>query len=213
MTIFDLLFLAVVLTSVVTLLFVAACLLLRRRSFAFHVLRIYAVCLALYLAAVVLVSPFVPQRVLKIGETLCFDDWCISVDGVESNASSEEVSYLVNLRLSSRARRVTQRENNLALYVADSLGHRYNPLPKPSDTPLNVRLGPGDAVLATRSFQIPLTASQPRLVIAHEGGFPVQWFILGSGPFQKAPIVWLPSPVVRSNAGSNGKGPPAETAP
>ena len=206
MTIFALLFLAVALTTVATILFVVGCVLVRRRSFALHVLRIYIVCLALYIAAVVVVSLFVPQRVLRIGEPLCFDDWCITVEGVESNESSTEVSYLVKLRLSSRARAVTQRENNLAVYVEDSTGHRYNSQPNSSDTPWNVRLGPGEAVLATRSFQIPLTASQPRLAITHEGGFPIDWFIIGSGPFRKAPIVWLPSPLPPSNVANRQLG-------
>ena len=73
-------------------------------------------------------------------------------------------------------------------------GSRYEPSPRAADVPLSVQLGPGQSVAAERVFKVPLDVSEPGLVIAHEGGFPIGWFIIGQGPFRKAPIVWLPSP-------------------
>jgi hypothetical protein len=194
MTIFDLLFLAICLASIATLLFAAGYAVASRRTRAVRVLQAYLVCVAVYLGLVLLVSLVRSQRTLRIGETLCFDDWCITVDRVEQSPSASDGAYVVNLRLSSRALRVTQRENNLAVYMTDSRGYRYDPVPRSSDIPLNVQLGPGDSVLAARTFKVPLDASELGLVIAHEGGFPIEWFIIGSGPFRKPPIVQLPSP-------------------
>src|SRR5262249_23046755 len=49
----------------------------------------------------------------------------------------------VDLRISSRARRVTQRANGAWLFLFDASGHRYAPQPDPSAVPLDVRPGRG----------------------------------------------------------------------
>ena len=77
-------------------------------------------CAAVYLGIVILVSLVAPRQVVKIGEPLCFDDWCINIDNVEQVASPTDVTYTVKMRLFSSARRITQREKNLALYVTDA---------------------------------------------------------------------------------------------
>jgi hypothetical protein len=77
------------------------------------------------------------------------------------------------------------------LYLVDSSGRRFNPLLQDSDVPLNVQLGPGESVEAARKFEIPTDAKDLGLVIAHEGGFPITWFIVGAGPLQKPPILWF----------------------
>ncbi len=194
MTIYDLLFLAVVFASVATILFIAGCALVRRRARAIRALKVYAVCAAIYFGIVILVSLVAPRQVVKTGEPLCFDDWCIRVDNVEQATSPTDVTYTVKMHLFSRARRITQRENNLAIYITDSRGGRYEPSRRAADAPLSVQLGPGESVAAERVFKVPLDEAEPGLVIAHEGGFPIGWFIIGQGPFRKAPIVWLPSP-------------------
>lgn len=196
MTIFDLLFLAVLLGSVVTLVVAASCGVFGRRSLAVRILRSYFVCALVYLGIVVLVSLVMPQRVVKTGEQLCFDDWCIAVDGVDSTVSAAAVSYEVSLILSSRARGISQREKNLAIYVTDARGTRYDPVLRESDVPFDRLLRPGESVRASRIIKVPLDAPEPNLVIAHEGGFPIGWFIIGGGPFRKAPVLKLPHPKV-----------------
>jgi len=200
MSVFDLLFLAVAFVSAAMLGFAATCAIVGRRQYAKRVLGVFLVGAAIYLGIVTLVSLVKPRRVVSIGERVCFDDWCIMTEKIEQTASSSDVAIHIDVELSSRARRITQRENNMALYLTDSQGRRYDPIPHASDVPWNKLLGPGESVRAERVFHAPLDAMGLGLVIAHEGGFPIQWFIVGEGPFRKPPVVWLPARAPRSTS-------------
>jgi hypothetical protein len=83
MSLFDLLFIALVLASVVILSSAAILALIGRRARAMATLRGYAIGAAVYLGVVILVSLVAPRRVLSVGEPLRFDDWCIAVEGAE----------------------------------------------------------------------------------------------------------------------------------
>jgi hypothetical protein len=50
-----------------------------------------------------------------------------------------------------------------------------------------------ESVVATRTFTIAHDVAVSGLVIAHEGGFPIDWFIIGAGPFRKETSVRLDS--------------------
>lgn len=191
MSLFDLLFLLVALVSILTLLTVAGLALTGSRVRAWRLLKIYLACALCYMAIVVASPIIVPRRVVALGESLCFDDWCIAIDRVTSSTSRSATSYEVEFRMFSEARHIVQREKNLALYLADSAGRRFNPLKEESNVPLNTQLGPGDSITARRRCDVPPDAKVLGLVIAHEGGFPISWFIVGAGPFQKAPVLWL----------------------
>ncbi len=40
-------------------------------------------------------------------------------------------------------------------------------------------------------FRLPSGRTPVGVVVAHEGGFPISWFIIGDGPFEKPPILRL----------------------
>ncbi len=185
MSIFDLLFILLFLTSVVTLLIAASLALRGRGSRALAVLRNYAICAAAYMAVVIVSSAFWPRTILQIGERRCFDDWCIAVE-------SATPSYLVTLRISSTARGISQSEKNVVVYLTDPSGHRYDPVPDDAAVPIAVRLGPGDSVAATRRFNVPAGIRVAGLIIDHEGGFPIGCFIIGDETwFHKPTLVRL----------------------
>jgi hypothetical protein len=191
MTIFDLVFIVVLLGSIVTLALVALFALLGRRKRAIGLLRRYAIAAAIYLGIVLVVSPIAPRRELRLGEPLCFDDWCITVESAQRTAAASQEAYLVQMRLSSRARGISQRENGLVVYLTDAGGRRFDPVADPAAPPFNTLLHPLESVVTTRTFTVPRDVEQPALVITHEGGFPIGWFIIGQGPFHKAPIIRL----------------------
>jgi len=109
MTIFDLLFIAVFFASIGSLITAAVVALRGRRARALGILRRLAVSAIAYLAIVVLVALFSPQRVLNVGDPWCFDDWCLTVESVSQTPAPPWVAYHVSLRIFSRARRVAQR--------------------------------------------------------------------------------------------------------
>ena len=82
MTIFDLLFIIVVLASVAALTAVVASALRGRLRQAVKLLAMYGVCLAFYLGVIVVVSLASPQRILALGESRCFYGWCVAVEDV-----------------------------------------------------------------------------------------------------------------------------------
>jgi hypothetical protein len=195
MTLFDLVFLFVVLATLITLVIVVASVLLGRPRLAAKVLALYGVCLVIYLGIIILVSLTTPKRVLDWGENRCFDDWCIAVDDIARSESAMKVAYRVTLRLSSRARRVAQRENGLVVYLEDEQGRRFESIPGPAEQPFNILLEPGQSVTTTRVFEVSSAASQHKLIVAHEGfnSFP-GIIIIGddNSLFHKPMIVRLP---------------------
>lgn len=146
-----------------------------------------------YMLVVVVVSLILPRRVVEVGETLCFDDWCIAIARYKRVPESDHAVYKVDLRLSSQARRVSQREKNVVIYLTDRQGRRYDSVADESQVPINTLLGPQESVVTSRSFVVPGDAAEVGAVIAHEGGFPIGWFIIGYDTwFRKPPLVKLP---------------------
>jgi predicted outer membrane lipoprotein len=158
MSLFDLLFLGLLLAAAISLL--AAVWLALRKQFgrAGRVLRRLLLCAGAYMAVVVIVSLASPRRLLKTGATQCFDDWCIGVAEFGRVPEGGGMVYRVDLRLSSRARRVSQREHNVVVYLTDQRGRRYDPVAGTSATPIHVLLQPQESVVASRSF---LAVCQP----------------------------------------------------
>jgi len=184
MGIFDLVLIASVLMSVLALLVVAGLAATGRFASAGRVLRAWIIYVAAYLAVVVVVSLFTRPRELPIGENACFDDWCLAVERIERGPAPSHTAT-VAFRLSSRARRISQRERYVSVYLLDGRGQRSEPRSPANAEPFDVLLAPGQTIHTLREFDLPGDASAARLVITHEGGFPIGWFIIGEGPFRK----------------------------
>lgn len=195
MTIFDLLFIVIVLASVATLAAVVASALRGHLRPAAELLAVCSVCLAFYLGVIIVVSLASPQRVLALGEDQCFDDWCIAVDDASRSEAPSRAEYVVTLRVSNRARRIAQRENGVVVYMLDEKGRRFESAANPSAAPLNLLLQPGESVTMPRTFEVSGASGQLMLVVGHEGStrFP-GLFIIGddSSLFHKPTIVHVP---------------------
>jgi hypothetical protein len=193
MSIFDLLFIAAFLATAATLVRAAFLAIRGRRVRALVLLRRLCICAAAYLGAVVLASACWPRTVLQVGDPRCFDDWCIAVESATRRPAAGHIVCVAALRLSSTARRVSQRELGIAIYLSDDRGRRYDPIPGRSDVPFDVQLAPQQSIAATRTFEVPADAQNLGLVVTHEGGFPIGWFIAGyEAWFHKPAIVRLP---------------------
>jgi hypothetical protein len=193
--IFDTLFIVVVLASVVTVLTVLINLVRGRRQQAARLLAKYGVCLAIYLSVVILVSLASPQRVLGLGENRCSDDWCIAVEDIARSTSPLGAEYVVTFRMSSRARRASQRENGVVVYLVDQKGRRYGPAEDPAAVPFNVLLQPGQAVTTIRRFSVSNGSGKLGVVVSREGSNSIPGrFIIGDDTslFHKPPIVRVP---------------------
>jgi hypothetical protein len=127
--------------------------------------------LVVYFAVVAAVGLISPRVVRPLHQEQCSDDWCIAVDSVRRDSSSEHTTYDVTLKLWSRARRALQRERFVVSYIVTGAGQRIDPEPDPAAVPFDTLLQPGETVRATRRFVVPPTAGAAALVISREGGF------------------------------------------
>ncbi|MEZ4654773.1 MAG: hypothetical protein R3E12_14610 [Candidatus Eisenbacteria bacterium] len=194
MFLFEIFFLLLVLTTVVSLVLAGIAALRGRLARAGGILRRLAIGAGLYLVALVVASIVMPRAVYPVGQRQCFDDWCIGVVDSHLEQHGEAGAIMeVTLELSSRARRRPQRELGTAVYVVDRTGKRYEPLPEPNQPPLDVLLGPGERVTTVRRFPVPDGAHDLSLLYVHEG-FPIGWFVIGEGGwFAKPATMELPN--------------------
>lgn len=183
MTVFDLLFILAFLISVVTMAVAAAFAIRGQLPRVLKILRLYCICAAGYFAIAVAIAFLKPQRVMSIGDPWCFDDWCLTVEKVDRTAGLSQVSYNVELRIFSRARRVTQRANGAWIYLIDDRGRRYSPDPAPSAVPLDAVLRPLESATTLRVFHVPPDAHELGLITGHGGRYcgPMDMLIIGSG--------------------------------
>jgi hypothetical protein len=189
MTIFDLIFILSLFGTILSLAWAV------RLAFQHHLKRsrrILArvfVCAAAYFTVVIGVSLFSPRRVMKSGDQQCFDDVCVSVDGFTRVTQGTVAKYELRIRLSSRARGAAQRENNLVVYLTDRQKRRYDPVANSTYTAFNILLQPQESILAVREFLVPCDTNDVSVVITHEGGFPIGWFIIDYDAwFRKPPL-------------------------
>ncbi len=183
MTVFDLLFILAFLVSVVTMAVAAAFAIRGQLPRSLKILRLYCICAAGYFAIAVAIAFLKPQRMMSIGDPWCFDDWCLTIEKVDRTEGLSQVSYNVELRIFSRARRVTQRANGAWIYLIDDRGRRYSPDPAPSAVPLDTLLRPLESATTLRVFHVPADAHGLGLITGHGGRYcgPMDMLIIGSG--------------------------------
>jgi len=205
MTLFDLLFLASLLFFLVSL-FTIGVSALRRRSAA---LRRWAKVLALYVAAyaavLLLTSLFSPRRIYPPGQRRCYDDWCVTPLGVTPASKSAPLPcsaapdariWLVEIEVSSVAKRVRQRALDARAELEDQQGARYSPCGAPLAPEvaapahgaalwheLSDPLGPGDSFSVHLPFALPADRQPAGIVMHHGDGFPGLVIIGGDSSF------------------------------
>jgi len=191
MTIFEPLFLLLALATLATLVTAAGLAAAGRWARAARILRRLGLAAALYFAMVILVSLVRPPPQYRVAEERCFDDWCLTVVAARRTPAPRP-GYDVTLRLTSHARQRPMGERGTVVYLIDAERRRYEPVEDRFQPPFDTILEPGQSVTTARRFDVPAAARDVGLVYAHEGGFPIGWFIIGEdGWFRRPAIVPL----------------------
>jgi hypothetical protein len=147
--------------------------------------------LALYFAVLLTVSLTTPGKHVPIGESQCFDEWCIAVVGVEKPETIGSVRpkgafWIVNARVSNRGGGRRQRETGAFADLVDRDGHRFDPSPEgqaalagegTAGSPLTAFVDPGGSFPSRIVFDVPPSARDIAFVKS-SGWFPVA-FIIG----------------------------------
>ena len=183
MQILDLVFIGFVLMTLSMLIASAVSAVRGRGASALRILRIYGILGVAYFATGVAFDFFKPQGVIPVDKSWCFDDWCLQVKNVDRASAGAMVTYRVNLRIYSTARRVSQRANGAWIYLIDVQGRRYPPKPDPDVTPISVKLAPEESVDTVRVFEVPAGARSLGLITGHGGPYcgALSFLIIGGG--------------------------------
>ena len=212
MMLFDFIFIALVLTTIIVLAIAIINVLSGRFRQAANLLGRLVVGLVLYLAVVALVGLFSPQRVIAFGRDRCFDDWCVAVEDVnlvqelgqgEHSIQASGTFYVVTLRLSNQARGREQRASSAAVHLLDGQGQLYDAslagqtayeAQNGAVAPLTALIPVGQSFRTVQVFDLPLEAAPVDLTIEHPVGFSPGLFIIGdeNSLFHKPTIVPLP---------------------
>jgi hypothetical protein len=196
MTIFDLVLILAVLGSVLTLCVLFFFLLRRQWRRARNVALALFSGVVLYAAVLVSVSLFSQERVLTMHQDRCFDDWCLSVEQVVQQPTigvaptmvrAHGAFYLVTVRVSSRAKAISQRALDAQVYLLDARGQRFDPSAPGQQAldatgqggqALSSELAPGGSFTRIIVFDLPRGSSHLALVVTH-GQFP-DLLVIGS---------------------------------
>ncbi len=144
--------------------------------------RICAFIMVPYLAALILVSLLTPRTVVNIGDSYCYDLWCLGVNQVNATPSGQNLLYEVRITAfvdSSHTHRLPAEQAKSFFYALDGNGHRYALLPE-SFSDAGVTLQPGESVKSSFAFVAPANASKLYL-IGNAGDVFLPWVYLYFG--------------------------------
>ena len=116
--------------------------------------------LALYLAAASALDWVWPQRVIKLGDSYCWDLWCMGIDKVNAIPRGQETVYKIDVHFFSDANTVKTGTDEAVIYLMDDRGRRFPLVDDPSVIPINTRLDPGQSLSTTLTFVTPNDAAQ-----------------------------------------------------
>jgi hypothetical protein len=208
MNIFDLLLIFSVFLGLLVLMGVLVASTTRRWALAKRLAQALLIYTSIYTLVLVGVAVLSPQQVLPMHQLRCFDDWCVSVERFEVQpvigaVQAQGAFYLVTIQVTSRAKRISQREQIAAVYLLDGRGIRYDLSVKGQQAlasagqagqPLDSLVEAGGTFTYTAVFDLPPEADQSGLVITH-GAFPGVIIIGDDQSFLHKPtIVQLASP-------------------
>jgi hypothetical protein len=115
--------------------------------------------LAVYLAAVNVVSLLSPQTIVKPGDSYCFDIWCIGVDRVSTHNSGQENLIQVDVHIFSDANTVKV-SAKARPYLVDENGRRFPLIYESSAIPFDAVLDPGQTIKTSLMFKAAPDARQ-----------------------------------------------------
>jgi hypothetical protein len=133
-----------------------------------------AIIIVPYLAALVLVSLLTPRTIVNVGDSYCYDLWCLGVNHVNATPESQSFLYTADIRIfvdSTHPHRLPAEEVKNFLCVLDDQGRRYPLLREASFVDAGVTVHPGELVTSSFAFRAPGNARKLYLM-ANDGGFP-----------------------------------------
>jgi hypothetical protein len=180
-------FLAAIAVGLPTLLFA-----LNDRKFT-RAAKVWAGILIPYLTALVGVALLTPRTIVSIGDTYCWDDWCMGIQQVNAARQGENILYTAEVRIVSehnRPSRVPAGPAKTFFDVHDERGRSFPLLPNASFVDADVTLHRGESVKSSLAFLAPANARQLYL-LGHDIGPPWAYLTIGGdrAPFHRRALL------------------------
>jgi hypothetical protein len=156
--------------------------------------QVCAVIMVPYLTALVLVSLLTPRTVVNIGDSYCYDLWCIGVNQVDATPRGRNIRYDVRVTAfvdSSHTHRLPVSEATSFFYMLDDQGRAYDLLRDASFIGADVTVQPGETVKSSFAFLARGDARKLYLVGSDYGWLPWVYLYFGSdfSLFHRPPLL------------------------
>ena len=104
---------------------------------------------------------FWPQRIIKTGDSYCWDLFCMGIEKVETTLRAQEIEYKIDVRIFSDANTVKTGPDEAAVYLQDERGRRFALVNDSGAAVFNTRLDPKESKRTTLTFIVPSDAKAP----------------------------------------------------
>jgi len=114
-----------------------------------------------YIGAVVLVSLLTPRTIVSIGDSYCWDLWCVGIQNVNTTTQGQNILYTAEVSLfadSTTAELQVTDQPNEFFYVMDEQGRRFPLLRYASPGDARITVKPGESVKSSVTFLAPADA-------------------------------------------------------
>jgi hypothetical protein len=108
-----------------------------------------------YLSAVLLVSLLTPRTIVSIGDSYCYDLWCIGIQSVNATPQGRNILYTARVRIFSDANHVSTSRATDFLYARDDQSRRFPLIQDSSVIPADVTISPNESVETSLMFLAP----------------------------------------------------------
>jgi hypothetical protein len=115
---------------------------------------------ALYFGGVVLVSLVTPRTIVSIGDSYCWDLWCVGIQNVNTTPQGQNILYTAEVSLfvdSATAQlELTDQPKQFPFYVMDEQRRRFPVLAHSTLGHATVTVKPGESVKSSLTFLAPV---------------------------------------------------------
>ncbi len=125
---------------------------------AARAVRVCAVIIVPYLTVLVLVSLLTPGTIVNIGDSYCYDLWCLGVDQVNATPRGQDILYTAEVRISvdsSQPHHLPADQAKDFFYILDDQDRRYPLLKEASFLNTDLTVQPGESVKSSFAFLAP----------------------------------------------------------
>ena len=135
--------------------------------------RVFAGIAVFYLGAVVLVSLATPRTIVSVGDSYCWDLWCLGIQNVTAVPQGDTVFYTADVSLFADSTNTqslpADPSGKQFFYLTDEKGRRF-PILQSSLGNQDITVRPGESVKSSLTFVVPADARS--LYLTGDAGAP-----------------------------------------